>query len=306
MYDYISFRFELPAATFEREQSLGHAPAFADAVEEVDKHGRYKVRALYKGLRIEYYPGQHYGYVRGSLHTFAQNSNVGAFTAPAVARACDELATALDLPQEALVVRRMEVGVNLASNDSPREFLATLVSHKASRFAALSPPAGIVRPMEYEACHANYRLKYYDKGAYLARQGQPLRAGCHLLRFEVKFTRAVEIEKLVGRPRLTLADLPDPDVWGIFAAHLIKQWNTTTRRHKMNYSGLDIDDALLLRSANDTDLWEAMKATTPPSTYKRRKRKLKLLCERNEAQEGPHPYDTLIRAQVAALAPVPA
>jgi hypothetical protein len=301
MYDYVSLKFELPSPDSVGEATLAASPAFEAATGGEDAQGWQFIKAIYRGLRIEYKPGRHYGFVRGSLHSFAQGSNVGAFTAADVTRACSELAAALCLPTEAFEVRRMEVGVNLASQSSPREFLDSLLCHKQKPFTALSPPAGETHPLELEACYGSYRPKYYDKGRYEARQGRPLMPGQHLMRFEVKFTRAVEAQKVAGRARLTLADLQSPDVWAAFADCLLKHWNLTTRRPKMDYRNMSFDDGLLLQSVDNLAFWEAMKVTTSLSTYKRKRARLRRLLAAASEQAGPHPYDTLIGAQIEAL-----
>jgi hypothetical protein len=307
MYDYVSLRFELPAQDAVGEAAIGASPAFEHCVERVDKQGWPVVKANYKNLRIEYKPGQHHGFVRGSLHAFAHGSNVGAFTATQVAAACSELAAALCLPANAFEVCRLEVGVNLALESSPSEFLGSLLSHKNKPFTALSPPAGVTHPLQWEACYGNYRPKFYDKGLYEAKQGRPLRSGQHLMRFEMKYTRAATMLEHSGRARLTLADLPAPDVWAAFSASLLKNWNLVNRRPIMDYQSLSFDDGLLLQSADNLAFWAAMKAHTSPSTYKRKRARLRELLADAAAKAGPHPYDTLVSMQVEALndAPTP-
>lgn len=307
MYDYVSLKFELPFGDATGEAALGASPAFEHGVEGVDSKGRPVVKAQYRNMRIEYGAERYTGWVRGSLHSFAQGSNIGAFTAIDVARACAELAAALCLPASAFEVRRLEVGVNLALQSSPSEFLGTLLSHKGSKpFTALSPPAGEARPLQWEACYTDYRPKFYDKGRYEARQGRPLKPGQHLLRFEVKYTRGTKMLKDSGRARLALADLPAPDVWAAFSAALLKNWNLTTRRPTVEYQDLNFDDSLLLQSAGDLAFWDAKKATTPPSTYKRKRARLRKLLAAAAANAGPHPYDTLVVMQVEALSNAPA
>jgi hypothetical protein len=254
---------------------------------------------------VEYWPEQHWGQVRGSLHTFSHgpNSNGGVFTATDVARACTELGEALNLPPSALVVRKLEAGVNLNVSTPPREFLEKLHHHKGSPFSPTPPPSGVARPLEYAAYHASYRLKFYDKGTYLARQGHPLPKGRHLLRFEVVFTRARNLLQLTGRPRLTLADLPAPDVMAAIAAQLHKQWHLSTRHTPMNYDNLSFSDATLLRAGSDLNFWKETQKTTPASTYKRNKARYKKLSQEAASYAGPDPYDQLLPSHLDALLP---
>ena len=302
MYDNLHLRFELPPHA-GAEQALGNSLAFERATHEHDDDGRLRIRANYKNLRITYWPDQHRGLVRGSLHSFAHGSNGAPFLADDVVRACAELADALALPPEAFVVSRLEVGVNLDVPTPPRKFLELLDHHKRSPFAAMVPPAGVSRPLGYVAGHADYRLKVYDKGDHLARQGKPLPKGRHLLRYEVAFTRARDVLKITGREQLTLADLPDPAVMGDLAAHLQKQWGLIARRMDFDYNGLRMGDSQLLRAGADTKFWEGTRATTPASTYKKTKARHRKLQQQAAARAGSHPCDLLLPKQLEALLP---
>jgi hypothetical protein len=303
VYDNLHLRFELAPPYKEAEEALARAPAFAATTGEPDELGR--VRVQFHGLRIEYWPGQHWGQVRGSLHTFAHgpNSNGGLFAASEVARACTELAAALNLPPSALVVRKLEAGVNLNVPTPPRRFLEQLHHHKNSPFLPTPPPPGVARPLEYAAYHASYRLKFYDKGTYLARQGQPLPKGRHLLRFEMVFTRARNLLKLTGRSRLTLADLPAPDVMATLAAHLHQHWHLSTRHLEMNCTNLSCADVTLLFAAENPRYWEATRAAAPPATYRRYKARYRKLHKQAVEREGAHPYDLLLPKHLEALLP---
>ena len=303
MYDDLHLRFELPAPYAVAERALANSPAFAHATQEDDDNGRPRIRAKYKHLRITYWPDQRRGLVRGSLHSFAHGTNGTSFPADEVTRACAELAAAIALPPDALIISRLEVGVNLEVPTAPRTFLELLDHHKHSPFAAMVPPAGVSRPLGYVAGHADYRVKVYDKGAHLARQGKPLPKGRHLLRYEVGFTRAREVLKVTGRPQLTLADLPDPAVMEAFAAHLQKQWGLIARRMDFDYNGLRMGDSQLLRAGADTKFWEGTRATTPASTYKKTKARHRKLQQQAAARAGSHPCDLLLPKQLEALLP---
>ncbi|MCC3152761.1 hypothetical protein Q3A66_07125 [Hymenobacter sp. BT770] len=283
------------------EQALADSLAFAHRTQEEGDDGRLLIRAKYKNLRITYWPDQHRGLIRGSLHRFAHGSNGSHFPAADVARACAELAAALALPPAALVVSRLEVGVNLEVPTPPRKFMELLDHHKRSPFAAMAPPAGVSRPLGYVAGHADYKVKVYDKAAHLAQQKKPLPKGHHLLRYEVAFTRAREALKITGRTQLTLADLPDSGVMGAFAVHLQKQWGLIARRMDFDYAGLSMADAELLRAGADTKFWEGTRDTTPPSTYKKHKARYRKLQQQAAHRAGPHPYDLLLPKQLETL-----
>lgn len=302
LYDNIHLHFNLPESACDSELALGKSLSFACTTGEPDEKGR--IRTEHRGLRIEYWPSKRWGRVRGSLHTFAQGSNVGVFRSEEVASACSDLASSMNLPPEVFMVRRLEAGVNLVVDSSPRPFLESLSHHKKSPFWPLSPPSGHLRPLEYLAVHADYKLKYYDKGAYATRQGTPLPMGCrHLLRYEVVFTRVRNLNQLTGRANLTLADLAAPDVLAAVACYLHQQWQTTIRHHPPDYSGLSLNDAFMLRSGAELALWEAVRPYTSKSTYKRRKARYRQLQKQAAERAGPHPYDLLLPEQLQVLIP---
>jgi hypothetical protein len=280
--------FLLPNAA--AEQRLARGPAFAHSSGEPDKYGR--LRAAYRGLRLEYAPATRWGRIRGSLHTFAHGHNAGLFTAPEIGAACAELAEALAMPPTWLTVRRLEAGVNLRVPTAPRPFLESLVSHKKSRFTALNPPAGAVRPLEYGAFHSAYRLKFYDKGAYARLKGNPSPPS-HLLRFEVVYTQARPLLTAIGLTSLTLADLPRPPILAAVAAHLRLHWQHTQRRTPLDYTGLSLSDAALLHAATDVSFWEAMRTSQPKATYQRNRARAAQLLGQLQHRTTAHPYEAV-------------
>ena len=304
MYDDLHLRFELTAPYAAAERALANSQAFECATQNQEHDdGGLRIRAKYKNLRLTYWPEQHRGLVRGSLHSFAHGNNGTHFPADDVVRACAELAAALCLPPEALIVSRLEAGVNLEVPTAPRKFLELQHQHKGSIFAAMVPPAGVSRPLGYVAGHADYRVKLYDKGAHLARQGKPFPKGRHLLRYEVSFTRARKLLDVLERQQLTLADLPTPAVMRALAAHLQKEWDTITRHVDFDYTGLSMADAKTLRAGTDTKFWEGTRANTPHSTYKATKARYRKLQQQQFHRAGPHLYDLLLPKQLRALLP---
>lgn len=302
MYDNLHLHFRLPEPVHEFEVGLANSPAFASSAGQLDDKGRLDVK--HRGMRIEYVPSENWGRVRGSLHTFAQGSNVGMFNTADVVEATAALASCMGLPPEVFITRKLEAGVNLVVPSSPRPFLETLSHHRKSPFYAVPPPTGYTRPLEYVATHADYRLKYYDKGTYATRQGTPLPMGCrHLLRFEVVFTRVRQLSKLTGRTNLTLVDLAAPDVLRKVAAYVHEQWKTTIRRLPPNYSNLSMAHAALLNSGADLGWWELVRPHTPKSTFKRNQALYRHLQKQVKQQEGLHPYDLLLADHMRELCP---
>ncbi|GAB2960603.1 hypothetical protein GCM10027048_30510 [Hymenobacter coalescens] len=226
------------------------------------------------------------------------------FGASEAAQAAKDLAASLGLPPELFITCKLEAGVNIVVPSSPRPFLETLSHHKKSLFYPLTPPAGRLRPLEYQAVHLNYKLKYYDKGEYARRQGVPLPMDCsHLLRFEVVFTRARDLNKLTGRTNVTLLDLAAPDVLKMVATHVHDQWKQTVRRVPVDYSNLPIAHAALLYAGADLNWWEAVRPGTPRSTFKTTQARYRQLQARAKRREEPHPYDILLAEHMRALCP---
>ena len=113
MYDFVQFRFDLPPGP-GAERVLAAAPALAAAelVPATGGPGGPRLRASYRGLRLDYWPDLRRGRVRGSLHSFAYGHNAGPFPPAAVGLACRELAVAVGIPPELLLVQRLEAGLN--------------------------------------------------------------------------------------------------------------------------------------------------------------------------------------------------
>ncbi|QNE40901.1 hypothetical protein F1C16_15685 [Hymenobacter sp. NBH84] len=303
MYDYVNLRATLPDS--EAEQRLGRAPAFASSDGATDAKGW--VRVQHRGLRIDYFPETRKVRIRGSLHTFAQGHNLGRFTAADVTKACADVAAVVDLPPESLAVVGLEAGLNIPSANSPRPFLENLASHKGAPFAAMKPPNGATRPLEYGAYHSDYWVKLYDKGKYSQLQGRPLPANGppHLLRYEIVYRRIRPLLRLTGLESLTLADLPRPEVMAVVQADISTHWKLTHHRTMQNpdYTGLNFSDATLLVVADNLAFWAAMKKSQPASTYKRhRRRAQELLAQRAEAS----PYDEALTQELARLDIAPA
>jgi hypothetical protein len=128
--------------------------------------GGPRIRASYRGLRLDYWPELQRGRVRGSLHSFAYGHNAGPFSPAAVGLACRELAGAVGIAPELLLVQRLEAGLNLTLPNAPGPLLEALTHHKGRPFVGVVPPARAPRPLEYVAFHTDYRIKVYDKGTY--------------------------------------------------------------------------------------------------------------------------------------------
>ena len=295
-------RFLLPADDATALERMVTSRAFRYATGEVDEYGRIRVR--YRGLRIDYWPINNKGRVRGSLHTFALGHNRGRFSADMIAMACATLAAELGLSAHTLQVYKLEIGVNIPTPDSPNAFLDTLLQHKQCKFYPVEPPRNCSRPLLFVATHLDYRVKLYNKGQYDRSKGEMVAAEQrHLLRFEVVFTRGRPLYKLVQRDQLTLADLPDPALLGLFAAHLRTHWCLSKRQEAQDLTGLRIQDALLLHARNEVDLWQQARHTTPSRTLRHHRQRCEQLQEEMRQRLGPHPYEALFHLHLDQLLP---
>jgi hypothetical protein len=276
VYDFLQLTYEVPPG-HEAERQLANAPAMAAATlaPATGGPGGPRLRATYRGLRLDYWPDTGKGRIRGSLHSFAYGHNAGPFLPAAVALACRELAVAVGVEPELLQVQRLEAGLNLSLATAPRPLLEALTHHKGRPFLAVVPPARAPRPLEFVVFHSNYRLKAYDKGTYtklslpngppwpplpgllpaLSDQYAHAREGLlksapllnptfppllpilppHLLRLEAVYLRRRAL-LLPGLPApLTLAHLPAPATLAIFAQHLRRLWAETYHRAAMEF-----------------------------------------------------------------------
>jgi hypothetical protein len=139
VYDNMHLYFQLPAGDDEAFTRMTMSSAFVYGTPGYDNSQR--LRIAYRGLRIDYWPNQRRGRIRGSLHTFALGHNRGIFTAAMVASACEELAQVVGVPGTLLRVVRLEIGVNLATPTSPNAFLTSLSHHKRKPFYPVDLPA---------------------------------------------------------------------------------------------------------------------------------------------------------------------
>lgn len=304
MFDFLSCTALLTPA--EVATALASA-AFEQWGGVLDNHGRAVVRG-FRGLTWSLHHGKGRLRISGSVPTFANGHNVQLLPFPEAALATAALAAAVGLPAGRLVVKGLELSADMELPTSPRPFLESLMHHRQSKFCAVTPPKGVARPLEYNAPHGNYRVKYYDKGAWAAHQGSPLPPGQHKLRYEVVCTRARPINALLNQAQVTLADLATPGFYLAAAAELRKHWQLTVRRVAPNFTGLKWKDSALLQSGASPEFWRGLKeAKTPLVTIKRQKARYKQLAAAAQERAGVDIYNQRFPLVLAAaLATVPA
>lgn len=304
MFDFMSCTALLTPA--EVSTALASA-AFAEWNGVLDNHGRAVVRG-FRGLTWSLHHDKGRLRISGSIPTFANGHNVQLLPFPEAALATEALAAAVGLPTGRLVVKGLELSADIELPTSPRPFLESLSHHRQSKFCAVTPPKGVARPLEYNAPHSNYRVKYYDKGAWAAHQGSPLPPGQHKLRYEVVCTRARPINALLNQAQVTLADLATPSFYLAAAAELRKHWQLTVRRTAPNFTGLKWKDSSLLHSGASPEFWRGLKeAKTPQITINRQKARYKKLAAAAQERAGVDVYNQRFPLVLAAaLATVPA
>lgn len=303
MYDNLNSSFEIPSDDNETEKRMAASPAFANCTGEVDEDSHYCIKAFYRSMRIEYFPYKKSGRVRGSLHSFALGHNRGSFTAEMVKNACAELAQELGIPADLLRVYKLEIGVNIHTPTSPEAFLHSLLHHKRKPFWPISPPRNATRPFQFEATYREYRIKFYDKGAYDRSKGYLSQPYQPLMRFELVLSSRRRLLEIVKQQDLTLADLARPALLQLFSHYLSEQWRLVQRKTPMRFIGQTIQEAILLHAVHTPEVWTDTKPTTPPSTFTYYRRKCDGLWKHFRSQAKPHLFDTLFTESLHKLLP---
>lgn len=291
------------------QSEVGYAAFLAStAVQQgtVTKQQEDHWQLRYRGLRLDYWPATGRGRIRGSLHTFFHGHNSEDFVAADVPAACQALADAVGLPMQALQVEHLEVGINLPLPSAPTAFLDGLLAHKNSRFYPSEPPPRATRPLLFGAAHHDYRLKAYDKGAYNRLQGQgALNTTPHLLRFEVVYTRARPLWRLLQCSALTLEVIAQPAAVEQLAQELRQHWYNVEHRFEPDFAGLDVQDMLLLHAATAPALWKAARQTVPARTLTRHRTRSRLLRQQAEQTSPLTAYHQCFERHLCGLLSAP-
>lgn len=301
MYDILHLRFDIPPHDHEALARMKASPAFENCPDQLDEHNCLKFS--HRGLRIDYKPYERSGRVRGSLHTFALGNNRGSFTADMVESACIELAQVLGVPAGWLRVYKLEIGVNIETPTSPEPFLNSLLHHKRKPFWPISPPRNANRPFQFEATYREYRIKFYDKGAYDRSKGELPKTYQPLMRFELVLSSRRRLLAVAKQFELTLADLASPALLQLFSNHLSEQWGLVQRKMPMRFVGRPLQEALLLHAVHAPEVWADTKPTTPASTFSYYRRKCDRLWKHFRLQTGPNLFDALFIESLHKLLP---
>lgn len=273
MFDCLSCTAEL---TPDEVHNLRDLEPFSQWNGDLDNHGKVALRA--QNLKWNLHPESGRLSIKGSLPSFVKGNNMHLLTYPEIQVAVSKLAAAVGLLPDRLIVRTLELSVDLILSESPRPFMESLEHHRRSKFCIVTPPNGTPRPWEYLALHGDYKVKFYDKGAWAAHKNMALPSGQHKLRYEVVCSRARPINALLAGRQATLADLATPDFFKAAAAELHKHWGLTVRRVPFDCTGLKVSDSTLLHAGASADFWRGLKkSTTSSSTIQRTRTRYKEL-----------------------------
>ncbi|SMC00657.1 hypothetical protein SAMN00120144_4324 [Hymenobacter roseosalivarius DSM 11622] len=285
----------------EETQAVLASDAFASWDGVLNEKGCAQVRD-YRGVRLNLYPEQGILRMEVTLPTFAYGHNTQLLELATMQTIVPELARAVGLPAERFDLVGLEMSIDTDLPVSPRPFLESLIHHKQSIFCAVKPPAGVARPLEYYATHADYGVKFYDKGAWAARHDNPLPAGLYRLRYELVLKRARAIQAMLDCEHVTLADLATPALYIAAAAALQSHWEQVVRDKPLDFTGLRPKDAALLYSGSSPKYWRGLKEARVPSiTIKRHKAKFKQLLSESDKRTENDIYSQRLPAAIASL-----
>lgn len=141
--------------------------------------------------------------LHGSFHKYAQGgANWGDYTFTQFVATVAELCRTFDLDPRTMRLLLLEVGLNcippMASPETLKQFVCS------GPGIPLEPHKWFERTVyARKAERTEYEVKIYDKGRQYGRPGR-------LLRFEVKFTKAIQLQRL---GIFTMNDLLNPDAW---------------------------------------------------------------------------------------------
>jgi hypothetical protein len=291
---------------------IANAPAWSGYTGEVDSKGRlvFKFGPHSEGqLTIRYDMTTGRVSVWGSLHAFAQGSNISPFYWPEVLATCEALAAALLMPPSAIRVHILETGVTASLAKTPTGFLSQLgrahYGPLQTPFYAKEPPAGASQPLQYAAGFGQYRVKVYDKGTWQRLQQKPMPTSIkHALRLEIHYRKSKKIAAVLGwNGSLTLANLMQADVCTKLGARLLESWHHIHLPMSLPMNtALSIDESALLIAGSNPDFWQHAKQHTAPRTYKRKRALFKTLQKQQE-QHKALPHTAEIEAQIHAVLP---
>ncbi|MBV6405538.1 MAG: hypothetical protein GFGODING_02317 [Flavobacteriales bacterium] len=149
--------------------------------------------------------------LHGSFHKYAQGgANWGDYTFTQFAATVAELCDTFNLDPHMLRLLQLEAGANVEPPLRTSRTLQAIVCHREGHpFGPMRSSKG--RSLGIVMERDQYAVKVYDKGRQYARPGE-------LLRFELKFTKAIEPQRL---GIYTVNDLLNPGAWHRLRARIM-------------------------------------------------------------------------------------
>lgn len=273
-----------------------NSEAFAGSWRDQHEH----ILADWKNFKLRLKPGVLV--VKGSLHSFHQGHNADRFNHAALIESIGSLSEALGVTADVLTVYGMEFGVNLPQPKRPTAFLDTLRLHRRGRFYPMKTKGDRGRPLGFTAMHEQYAVKCYDKGQ-CARLMNPY-YNREALRFEVRVSNIKWVLKKVGRPALTLADLPDLTLMQQLGDILEQEWRESLPPPMPELSGFTPNEVWMMLASRNVEEFELYLSTLVESKRAYIRKKVRQLQARSLAAE--HPLTVLLQAELTqVLSPTP-
>ncbi len=197
-----------------------NAPWVADRLKRPQQHTRGGITTLtgyVGGLCVSVSSG---GYVRidGSFPKYLSNGiNLTPLTPEGLYEAVESLSDTLRADVADFNVSRLEFGANMAMEQAPEVYTAALLGYSRAH-----------RSNTYSTTYFDQKqkgLKFYDKGAELAKQGYTYDG--NLLRYEMTLSK--RIKQQMKLPNVTAASLCDGSVYDMLKEMYLKEYQKITK-----------------------------------------------------------------------------
>ena len=212
-------------------EKLGMSGNYKTATGEIsNEYNRDIFKGEYKGLKIKLIKRKEDSdrlIIQGSIHKFCNRGrhNYDDFSINDINSVIDDLCSELKIKSNLIHIHNLEIGVNVQVKPNSNFILLGLMDHKKSPFEKIS----IRSSMYFQAVHANYLIKAYDKGKQYNLNQQDL------IRFELKYLKMFDLQNLLSNQNLIeskrsilLSDLSRPKVLRKFGELLCQRWSECT------------------------------------------------------------------------------
>lgn len=202
----------------------------------------------------------------GSLHQLHHNGeNYSAFTFHEFRHCVTKFCEQFGLNPSELQLNKLEIGVNILTQQNPDSIIRCLVSNSIGRpFSVMSSKN--VHSLGSHLVRSEYTIKIYNKG-------KQYKLPYNFLRFEFKMTSGKYLRRLGIK---NLSDLLNVEIWQGLLNALIKQFDDLIfKEPSIDLKSLSPAKRIFLLSAGTSDFWREMN----PKKRKRAKLRLSKLTE---------------------------